>query len=464
MSRGLVRSLTRAALVCALASAACGCRGGPIEWERWGIAPPGPEAGAELRKKAELWEERLFAHAISPEGVLLYRMPIEPHLVSGPYEDLADQACWTGYLLAALCFRHHVEPSTETAAVIGRVFAGMRLLHDVTGTRGYIARCVVPAEVAPAIAHDPSVWRPARGDESLWYRSDTSKDQYSGFVFGLTACALLAPDARERAGARELLRAVASHVAAAGLAIRDESGEITNYGDLSPRIVGVPIGVNAAIALAILRAPMPDGLDAETAAEFRRHARRARGALRPLHFEVFGIRNYSNDLMVMAAMLALGLGESHPERRAELRAALEPFLAEFRGEGNALVASLAALHQLRDSEEEMNALRNLLEAPTDLRIRGAPPALYDGLPRRWLSDRKGRARAANALPLSARGVGTFAWKTDPYVLQAQSSTDLTHIASGVDFFLAYWLGRYSGWVPAPARKLAHLPNADRTGT
>ncbi len=450
-----------ALLASSFAVGTSGCRGGPIEWERWGVPPLDASSPAELRRKVALWERDLFAMHISPEGLLLYRAPVVPHPEHDRYEDLADQACWSGYLLAALCFRNTVEPAPEIAALIRRVALGLRCLHDVTGTPGYIARSVLPARSVAARAHDPSRWRASPRHPGLWFRSDTSKDQYSGYVFGLTSAALLAPDAEVRRDSRALLLEVARHIDAGELEIRDETGETTRFGDLSPRVFGVPIGVNSAIVLAILRAPLPEGLDPDLARRFRGHARRARRALRPLHFELFGIRNYSNDLMATAAMLALGLAETHPERRAELRAALEPFLESFRGEGNALFVSLGALYGVRTAAEEECALRNLVSAPTDLRITAVSEDLYRDLPERWLSDRKGRPRARNALPLCARGISTFAWKTDPYVLDAKSGGNGSSRASGVDFVLAYWLGRYTGWIPAPEGDTA---GADRTGT
>ncbi|MCI0651437.1 MAG: hypothetical protein L0Z55_06100 [Planctomycetes bacterium] len=173
-------------------------------------------------------------------------------------------------------------------------------------------------------------------------------------------------------------------------------------------------------------------------------------ALEPLHFELFGIRNYSNDMMAAASLVAVSLLEPRARTRAGVRAALFDFLEAFRGEGNAFFCSLAAFYGIRDGAEETNALRNLLSAPADLCARPLDPEIYRGIERRFLDDRKGRERSLHALPLGARAPSSNVWRSDPFVFDSAAGADGSICVSGVDLVLAYWMGRYSGWIPAPA--------------
>ena len=124
-------------------------------------------------------------------------------------------------------------------------------------------------------------------------------------------------------------------------------------------------------------------------------------------------------------------------------------MKNFRGEANAFLYSVGALYGVRDRGEERSALRNLLSAPEDLPSHSFPASVYDELPRRLLPDRKGRRRARVALPLAYRAQSSFVWRSNPFSLREGAGDPGDFLVSGVDYLCAYWLGRFSGWVPAP---------------
>ncbi|MCI0651436.1 MAG: hypothetical protein L0Z55_06095 [Planctomycetes bacterium] len=232
----------RIALVALGFCIASGCGGLPIEWERWDFPPPGAGAGSALRSRAASWEENLFGRHLSPEGLLLYRTPAEPLAAGGFYQDLADQAAWSGHLLAALSFRAAVEePAEADRERILAVVRGMRLLHDATGTPGYIARCILPSPLVEKVAANPERWEPSAAGVGFSCRLPPSKDQYAGYVFGLCAARALVDDEEVRSTCDGILHRIAANWRAGGYRIRDGGGSVPRFCDMRPRIFGIPI-------------------------------------------------------------------------------------------------------------------------------------------------------------------------------------------------------------------------------
>lgn len=102
-----------------------------------------------------------------------------------------DSALWTGYWLAAESFRWNVTRSPEARANVMEALNGIRKLVDVTGN-DLLARCAMPAN--SPWAKGPMEEEKANGiykgivDGQEWqWAGNTSRDQYVGVFFGLTA-------------------------------------------------------------------------------------------------------------------------------------------------------------------------------------------------------------------------------------------------------------------------------------
>jgi hypothetical protein len=124
------------------------------------------------------------------------------------YTRCGDSAIWTGHYLAAESFRYKVTADPAALANASRALAGLELLVDVTGT-DLLARCAVPADspYAPGIAseerHNGVYSGQADLRQYLWI-GRTSRDQYSGVLFGLTAAFDLIGDRSIRSRAAAL--------------------------------------------------------------------------------------------------------------------------------------------------------------------------------------------------------------------------------------------------------------------
>ncbi|MFN0059429.1 MAG: hypothetical protein ACKVX7_13315 [Planctomycetota bacterium] len=428
---------------------ATSCATRPIQWDRWGLGPVPNDYAEELRARSATLEDEIFARHISAEGLLLYRTPIAAPSPNESYLDLADQACWTGYLFAALCFRYTYEPSPNLAARIRQISIGLERLQSVTGVPGFIARNIVPARALSQLEKNRELYELARDGSGDYFRGETSKDQYSGYVLGLAVGWTCLPNGDERDRCGRLLVASARYLAGNDLHLRDARGARTDFSNLNSHWLGVPIGVNAAIAQALLESAAITTSDVDVNAAALRYRAPALAALQGLCYEVPGARKFSNQLMATAGVISLGLVLGDTEARARVRAGFEPVWRASRGQGNALVYSTGMLFGLRDVDEEARSLRNLYHARFGSRSTAIAREIWRDVPRRWLPDTQGRPLAIEALPVAVRTPSTFCWRTDPFRIDPTNPVPESVRVSGADLLVAYWMGRYCGWIKAP---------------
>jgi hypothetical protein len=107
------------------------------------------------------------------------------------YTRCGDSAIWTGHYLAAESYRWHVTRSPEALQNIMDALNGIRRLIEPSGT-DVLARCAFPVEspYADALASEESRHGVRVGTvdgRSFFWIGDTSRDQYLGVFFGLTA-------------------------------------------------------------------------------------------------------------------------------------------------------------------------------------------------------------------------------------------------------------------------------------
>jgi len=101
------------------------------------------------------------------------------------YTRCGDSAIWTGHYLAAEAFRYKVTHAPESLANAIRAIAGIKGLLDVTGTN-LLARCLIPANspYAAGIQSEEAQNGIHVTPDYIWV-GNTSRDQYSGVMFGL---------------------------------------------------------------------------------------------------------------------------------------------------------------------------------------------------------------------------------------------------------------------------------------
>jgi uncharacterized protein (TIGR03437 family) len=121
------------------------------------------------------------------------------------YTRCGDSAIWTGHYLAAEAFRYKVTQSPDAFSNIQRAIAGIKSLADVTGTN-LLARCIVDAAspFAAGIAREEAPNGIHRADPWFWV-GNTSRDEYSGVIFGLAVAYDMVDDAGTKNEIRDLV-------------------------------------------------------------------------------------------------------------------------------------------------------------------------------------------------------------------------------------------------------------------
>ncbi|MBI1791126.1 MAG: hypothetical protein HYR60_26655 [Acidobacteria bacterium] len=167
------------------------------------LTPPGAAEADALRLLAELRERHL------PHGMVLdpvFQSP-EGDEIAG-YSRCGDSAVWTGHLLAAEAYRYAVTRSGDALAGVRGALNGLGVLLDVTGT-DLLARCAFPADspFAAGLVGEERRHGVYGGtlDGAYWqWIGNTSRDQYAGLFFGLTAAWNLVPDPQVQTSVRAL--------------------------------------------------------------------------------------------------------------------------------------------------------------------------------------------------------------------------------------------------------------------
>jgi hypothetical protein len=125
------------------------------------------------------------------------------------YARAGDSAIWTGHYLAAEAFRFQVTRSPDALNAVWQTLLGVRALIDVTGT-DVLARCLVPVDspYAAAIQQQEGghgIYYNTLGGQTYFWIGNTSRDQYSGVMLGLSVAYDMVDDADVRAFIRAIV-------------------------------------------------------------------------------------------------------------------------------------------------------------------------------------------------------------------------------------------------------------------
>jgi uncharacterized protein (TIGR03437 family) len=104
------------------------------------------------------------------------------------YTRCGDSALWTGYYLAAEAFRYKVTQAPDALNNVKTAVAALKGLADVTGTN-LLARCMAVANspYAAGISSEEAANGIHTNSSAGWiWVGNTSRDEYSGALFGLT--------------------------------------------------------------------------------------------------------------------------------------------------------------------------------------------------------------------------------------------------------------------------------------
>ncbi len=400
-----------------------------------------------LKEKAARFQDLIRQH-ISPEGLNVYILTGE--LTADEAMEtvtLSDGAIWTGVSLGTQCLRYAVTGEEEAREEIRQLARGLHALHEVTGIRGHFAR--VMARRTTPNPREGGTWYPGSGRWSGYrWKGDTSKDQYSGIIFGLALAATLSDDPEVKALATGDARAAADHLLENGYQIMGPEGR-TTFGDLRGRVWCIPIGVNALIDLAAVKTAAvatgdPRYVDAYSDLIRRGYASAAVWA----KFQFFGRSNGNNDVMAMLSLFNLLRLEKDPKVRKHLRASCRRFREYVRYDGNSFFNFILAWGLGGDPQLEDDGALTLRLFPMEKRNFSTDSTGRPDIRRAFWNGWRGRPQAIYPLPINYRPQSTWVWRDNARQLKNVQGEEGVNRAAPTDYLAAYWLGRYLGYLTA----------------
>lgn len=208
-----------------------------------------------LAEKAKHYEAIVRARHVRPPGLVekcLLKTPGD--LSSWQPTDTDNDGEYTGTYLVAEAYRWAVTKDPEAKKNAQEAFAAMEFLQTVTGTKGFIARTVIPAdwktmadpnrtytpqEKARMLAEDPrekfveNRWRLSADGKWRW-KGDTSSDEVIGHFYAWGVYYDLVAEGEEKKRVAELCRRVMDFIIEGGYVFRDIDGQATRWGVWSP--------------------------------------------------------------------------------------------------------------------------------------------------------------------------------------------------------------------------------------
>jgi hypothetical protein len=426
-----------------------------------------------LAEKARRFQKTLETRHVRPPGLVGQCRLAEPgDLASWQPTDDDNEGGYTAVYLAMESFRFAASRDPEALDRARRALTALEFLVDVTGTNGFLARTVVPANSTEM--HDPNVyvtppewakerigdprakyvrmrWRESADGRWLW-KGDTSSDEMTAHMFGYFVFHDLAATAPDRSRVRRQVCRLVDHLIANGFVLRDVDGQPTRWGIWSPEHLNsdpnwaMERGINSLEMLSFLRLAHHVSQDAKYLVHYHR--------LIAEHHYDRNVREAPNlnpawrthiDLELLAfAYPALLRLETDARLRSIYRQSLERWHEAVRDDRNPFFEFVYAAVGDPKRARLDDALAFLRDTPLDLV--------------RWEMDNRSREDLR-----PRRSPELEEWQADRWLPPSEISYSRTDQnpwlvvqgdggrkeSDGVFWLLPYWMGRHHGWVPGP---------------
>lgn len=442
----------------------------------WPGCPAGND-GPTLFEKAVYLDELMVSQHLA-DG-LLRTVTLDDAGQVAARHHLPSTGLWTAIYLASQSLRYAVTGDPQAQVNAGLAVAGLHHLTAVTGSSGLYGRAYARPDVVYAydVAGSPS-WVPssAPGYEGWYWNHDVSKDTMDGIAFGYSIALEHLDDEAILDVVRGDFKAFVDHLVGNGLQIIDHTGEVTEHGRLYYSAMDDFPGFNALLVAGWLRPIMAAVPDSELEYFYYNCLMRTGETDNCPEIEVVDLgsymeaiekalslymdscqTNYDHFDMVMQAIYPLMRTETDEGLLTRLRAVLEVGVWE-RPDPTLdppLYESTHALYiymygGLADPPPGdatfYAALEDAACSMVALPQHRTQHEVLDGTQETACLNRFGEPNAAAPIPLLQRNFDNYIWRFDPYEIPVAAPANPHLIHSGEDYLLAYWLGRYHGYI------------------
>jgi hypothetical protein len=340
------------------------------------------------------------------------------------YTRSGDSAIWTGHYLAAEAFRYSVTRDPQAAENVRAAIAGIRGLVDITGT-DVLARVALPEDspYAELIKKDEGghgVFPGTLNGQRYFWIGNTTRDQYSGVMFGLGVALDRVPEVRDDVSS--LITRLVGYLVDHAWTVRMPNGHISTIFVQRPDQ-----------QLAFLQIARKADRKFSSAYTLRRLVLAASTVI-PIAYEVLDDHHsyfkFNLDTINLYSLIRFESGSS-------------AFMKLYRKAYDVL---------RRTTDDHRNAHFNMI----DHAIKGPDPKRdaetieflksWLARPRRdpWVDLRgqfetEGEDKAARVIPIELRPTTDFLWQRSPFLLFGGGLGVVE--GPGIDFILPYWMAR-----------------------
>lgn len=406
-----------------------------------------------LQKKADYYERHLDEWGQRRLG-FTHKLEWDARLKEYVREVSDNDGGYTGNYLAAQAFRYAVTKDLDARSQAVNSFHALRWLAAMTPMPGFIARSVwAKGETGHQADHGsggaPAEWHDT-ADGLFEWKGDTSSDEVCSHFYATKLFLEHVAQGDEIAQAKRHLASIAAHIAKNGWKLIDLDGKPTRWGRWDPEYFSTEEGLydrglQALQVLSFMKTAEVLAADPQAGAAYGQlvkmgypdYTLRQRNTFPPdgvLHFlDELAFWSYAN-------LLAY---EKDPLLRATYRRSLERTYEVIRIEQNPWFNFVYGALTGNDCEVAQS-VRQLREWPLDLRV--------------WSYQNSHRADLHTPAGYEADKLGTRAFsprETEPmrwdhWTMQADggSASNPDVIEPGA-WLLAYWMGRYHGFISPP---------------
>jgi len=420
-----------------------------------GPRPQRPDVASPLLDKAMALERRIEERHLL-EGQIMtvvdYRYDLDH-----PQNYWQEDADWlTGLYTGAESLRFAATGDVDARTRARRSFEALCMLSTVSGVPGVVARSFRRSFAGGGLGSGRKRWRKVEGQD-LWWGTDISRDQLSGHFFGLAAYYDLVADESERKLIRRLVSDIAGSLLDHRMQAVDWDGGYTIHGNFWV----APFQALAVLKMAhhITRERRFDDAycDYINPHFFLGHAAlQARRILDPFyqHYQwdspAYHLLQYETDPDLLYYLLrALDLVYADMKDRCDVYFYF--VYQTYRPESDAGRRGEQELLEFNPEHQYRPNYTQYIQRVLAERGEELPSQLYDTL-RYYLEPEKAPpTHVASFIPMSLRPAMEFNWQYYVGIETRGRSGGWSPGGeyagyAGVDYLLAYWMGRYHGFV------------------
>jgi len=417
-----------------------------------------------LLKKAAYFERHLEEWGQKRLG-LVHKLEWDGGLKEFVREAGDNDGGYSGDYLAARSYRYAVTKDPETRREAVNTFQALRWLEAMTGIPGFPARAVwAKGERGHKAMHGsggyPAEWHDTADGKFEW-KGDTSSDELCSHFYAISLFLELAAQGAEIDQAKNHLTRIATHLTDHGWKLVDLDGKPTRWGRWDPEYFTsdegrYDRGLQSLELLSFMKTAAVLNGAPKFATAYQQivnlgypgYALRQRNTFPPesvLHFE---------DQLALWSYWNLLKFEKDPQLRSVYKRGFERSYEIVRIEQNPWFNFAYGALTGNDCEVEA-AVAHLREWPLDLVVWS-----YQNSHRADLRTPPGYvAYKAGTRTFSPRETEPMRW--DHWTMQADGGTGGNDVVEPSGWLLAYWMGRYHGFIEAPTTTDASLLTVER---